>query len=280
MRAITLRTALLTACLAWLSACATLPKDAPRSPRDPWERMNRGTYKFNDALDRAIVKPVAKGYAKVTPQPVRTGVTNFFDNLETPITMVNDLLQWQIKAFFNDSARLVLNTTLGIGGLLDPATHAGLDKNDRDFGQTLGKWGLRSGPYVVLPVLGPSDVRDAVGRAADDFANPRHYLSNNWASWAMWGVRGIDTRSRLLYTDTIVQSAYDPYAFIRNAYLQHRDFKVSGGQPTPNENQQEQQLLDEADQAEKENAAGAAPPAAAPPPDSPPTPPPGTPPPQ
>jgi phospholipid-binding lipoprotein MlaA len=273
MRATTIRNALLTACLAWLSACASLPKDSQRSPRDPWERMNRGTYKFNDAIDRAVVKPVAKGYVKVTPQPVRTGVTNFFDNLETPITMVNDLLQWQVKAFFNDTARLVLNTTLGIGGLFDPATRAGLDRNDRDFGQTLGVWGVKSGPYVVLPVLGPSDVRDAFGRGADTFANPRHYISNNWVAWGMWGVRGVDNRSRLLYADTIVQGAYDPYAFVRNAYLQHRDFKVSGGQQTQDENQQEQQLLDEADRAEKDNAAGAAPPAAAPPADTAPTPP-------
>jgi phospholipid-binding lipoprotein MlaA len=264
MHATPIRTALLTACLAWLAGCASLPPDSQRSARDPWERLNRTTYKFNDALDRAIVKPVAKGYVKVTPQPVRTGVTNFFDNLETPITMVNDLLQWQVKAFCNDTARLVLNTTIGIGGLFDPATRAGLDKNDRDFGQTLGVWGVKSGPYVVLPVLGPSDIRDAVGRGADDFANPRHYVKNSWVAWGMWGVRGIDNRSRLLYADSIVTNAYDPYAFIRNAYLQHRDFKVSGGQQTQDENQQEQQLLDEADQAEKDNAAAAAPAGAAP----------------
>ncbi|MBS0578034.1 MAG: VacJ family lipoprotein [Proteobacteria bacterium] len=263
MRATTLRTAVLTACLAaFLGGCASLPKDAQRSARDPWERMNRATYKFNDALDRGIVKPVAKGYVKVTPQPVRTGVTNFFDNLETPISMVNDLLQWQIRDFFNDTARLVLNTTLGIGGLLDPATRAGLDKNDRDFGQTLGKWGLKSGPYVVLPVLGPSDVRDAAGRLADNYSTPRAYISDPWVQWGLWAARGIDTRSRLLYTDQIVQSSYDPYAFVRNAYLQHRDFKVSGGGAGAGENQQEQQLLDEADQLEKENAAGAQPPPA------------------
>ena len=278
MHATPIRTALLTACLAWLGGCATLPPDSQRSARDPWERLNRTTYKFNDALDKAIVKPVAKGYVKVTPQPVRTGVTNFFDNLETPITMVNDLLQWQVKAFFNDTARLVLNTTIGIGGLFDPATRAGLDKNDRDFGQTLGVWGVKSGPYVVLPVLGPSDIRDAVGRGADDFANPRHYVKNNWVAWGMWGVRGIDNRSRLLYADSIVSNAYDPYAFIRNAYLQHRDFKVSGGQQTQDENQQEQQLLDEADQAEKDNAASAPAAPAAPP--AAPSAPPGTPPPQ
>ncbi|HEY2809227.1 MAG TPA: VacJ family lipoprotein [Steroidobacteraceae bacterium] len=270
MRATQTRTALLTACLLWLTACASLPPGSQRSARDPWERMNRGTYKFNDALDKAIVKPVAKGYVKVTPQPVRSGVTNFFDNLETPITMVNDLLQWQVRAFFNDSARLVLNSTLGIGGLFDPATRAGLDKNDRDFGQTLGVWGIKSGPYVVLPVLGPSDVRDAVGRGADDFANPRHYLSNSWVQWGMWGVRGIDSRSRILFADSIVQNSYDPYAFVRNAYLQHRDFKVGGSQQNPGENQQEQQLLDEADQLEKDNAAAPAdtapiPPASAPP---------------
>jgi phospholipid-binding lipoprotein MlaA len=264
MRAKTIRTALLTACLGLLGACASLPKDSQRSPRDPWERMNRATYKYNDALDRAIVKPVAKGYVKVTPQPVRTGVTNFFDNLETPVSMVNDLLQWQIKDFFNDTARLVLNTTLGLGGLLDPATRAGLDKNDRDFGQTLGKWGVKSGPYVVLPVLGPSDVRDAGGRLVDNYSEPRAYLKDRWVSWSLWAVRGIDTRSRLLYTDSIVQNSYDPYAFVRNAYLQHRDFKVSGGAAGPDENQQEQQLLDEADQLEKQDAAQPA--AAAPPP--------------
>ena len=123
---------------------------------------------------------------------------------------------------------------------------------------------------MVLPVLGPSDVRDAIGRGADDFANPRHYLSNSWVQWGMWGLRGIDNRSRLLYADTIVQQAYDPYAFIRNAYLQHRDFKVSGGQQTQDENQQEQQLLDEADQAEKDNAATAPADTAPTPPASPP----------
>jgi phospholipid-binding lipoprotein MlaA len=282
MRATPFRTALLTACLAAaLGGCASLPKDSQRSARDPWERMNRATYKFNDALDRGIVKPVAKGYVKVTPQPVRTGVTNFFDNLETPISMVNDLLQWQIHDFFNDTARLVLNTTLGIGGVLDPATRAGLDKNDRDFGQTLGKWGLKSGPYVVLPVLGPSDVRDAAGRLADNYSNPRAYISDPWVQWGLWAARGIDTRSRLLFTDQIVQNSYDPYAFVRNAYLQHRDFKVSGGAAGSDENQQEQQMLDEADQLEKENAAGAeSPPAPAPAPQGPDTTPPATPPPK
>jgi phospholipid-binding lipoprotein MlaA len=271
MRAMTIRTLLLLGCLAWLGGCATVPKDSVPSKRDPWERMNRTTYKFNDAVDRAVIKPLAKGYVKVTPRPVRSGVTNFFDNLDTPVTMVNDLLQWQIRDFFNDTARLVLNTTLGIGGLFDPATRAGLDKNDRDFGQTLGKWGVKSGPYVVLPVLGPSDVRDAGGRLADNYSNPRAYIKDQWVQWGLWGLRGIDNRSRLLYLDNTVQNAYDPYAFIRNAYLQHRDFKVSGGQ-TPDESQQEQQLLDEADKAEKDNAAAeaATPAAPAPPPASPP----------
>ncbi len=272
MRETTIRTAALCACLLWLSACAGLPVDSQRSARDPWERMNRTTYKFNDGLDRAVLKPLAKGYVKIAPPPVRTGVTNFFDNLETPVTMVNDLLQWQIKAFFSDTARLVLNTTLGIGGLLDPATRAGLDKNDRDFGQTLGVWGVKSGPYVVLPVLGPSDVRDAGGKLVDTYSNPRNYIQDPWVRWGMWGLRGVDIRSRLLYTDSLVQSAYDPYAFVRNAYLQHRDFRISGGQQGQDENQQEQRMFDEADKAEKENATGAAPAAA-------PTPPAGTPPP-
>jgi len=260
--AVAIRSAFLCLGLVLLGGCATLPPGTQRTPRDPWERMNRATYRFNSALDKAVLRPVTRGYVRVVPQVVRTGVANFFDNLSTPITMVNDLLQGQLKGFANDTGRLLLNTTLGFGGLMDPATQAGLDKNDRDFGQTLGKWGVKSGPYLVIPVLGPSDVRDTVGRAGDEFADPRHYLSNVWLRWGLRGLGAIDTRARLLPLDNTLDSAYDPYGFVRNAYLQHRDFKVNGGQS--NEDQTEQRLYQEAEQ--QDEAPAATPQPATPPP--------------
>ena len=246
------RTSLLAVCLLLLCACATLPPGAKRDPRDPWERMNRSFYGFNDAIDRAVVKPVSKGYTPL-PQPVQTGVHNFFDNLDYPVTIVNDLLQGQIKSFFSDIGRFLFNSTLGVGGLFDPATAAGMEKNERDFGQTLGKWGVPKGPYIVVPIFGPYDVRDGIGAVTVDYyANPRSY-TKFWVNTSLWLVRGVDRRARLLPLDATIQSAYDPYAFIRNAYLQNRDFKVTGGQ-SQSEEEQEQKLMEEATQEENESA--------------------------
>jgi phospholipid-binding lipoprotein MlaA len=250
---------LLSLCLSLLCGCATLPPGSKRDPRDPWERVNRTSYKFNDALDRAIVKPVARGYTHL-PSPVQTGVRNFFDNLDYPVTIVNDLLQGQIEPFFSDIGRFIFNTTVGLGGLFDPATAAGIQKNNRDFGQTLGKWGVPKGPYIVVPILGPYDVRDGIGSATVDYyANPRSYTPF-WVNTSLWLVRGVDQRSRLLPLDATIQSAYDPYAFIRNAYLQNRDFKVRGEQAPSEEEQQEQKLMEEAIQEENEVTPSAPPP--------------------
>ncbi|HUE49169.1 MAG TPA: VacJ family lipoprotein [Steroidobacteraceae bacterium] len=261
----TIRPSLLALGLLLLLGCATLPP-GKRDPRDPWERMNRATYRFNDTFDRAIFRPVARGYRKVTPHFVQTGVSNFFDNLEYPVVMVNDLLQGQIGPFFSDTGRLLLNTTVGIGGLMDPATRVGLDKNDRDFGQTLGKWGVSTGPYLVIPILGPSDARDAVGRVGDEYSNPRHYIRDTYVDYGLALLRAIDTRARLLDAQGAIDSAYDPYAFVRNVYLQHRAFKVNGGQ-SADEEQQEQKLLEE---SEQDMPAGTAAPPPAPPPQAPP----------
>ncbi|HEY0768423.1 MAG TPA: VacJ family lipoprotein [Steroidobacteraceae bacterium] len=258
-----IRLSLLSACLLLLLGCAALPP-GKRDPRDPWERTNRATYRFNDTFDRAILRPVARGYRKVTPHFVQTGVTNFLDNLEYPTVMVNDLLQGQFKPFVSDTGRLLLNTTLGIGGLFDPATAAGLDKNERDFGQTLGKWGARTGPYLVIPFLGPSDIRDALGRVGDEYSNPRHYIRKAYVKYGLAGLRAIDTRARLLDYQSTLESAYDPYAFVRNLYLKHRDFKVNGGQ-SRNEEEQEQKLLEESAQ-DQPTPEGASPPPQAPPP--------------
>jgi phospholipid-binding lipoprotein MlaA len=256
----TTRLSLLSLCLLLLCGCAALPPGSKRDPRDPWERMNRSTYKFNDVLDRAIVKPTAKGYTHL-PRPVQTGVHNFFDNLNYPITIVNDLLQGQVVPFFSDIGRFVFNSTVGLGGLFDPATAAGMQKNNRDFGQTLGKWGVPKGPYVVVPIFGPYTVRDGIGAVTVDYyANPSNY-TKFWVSTSLWLVRGVDRRARLLPLDATIQSAYDPYAFIRNAYLQNRDFMVTGGQ-SQSEEEQEQKLMEEAGQEEIE---GTAPPAAPPP---------------
>jgi phospholipid-binding lipoprotein MlaA len=242
--AATTRSSLLALCLLLLVGCASLPP-GKRDPRDPWERMNRATYRFNDAFDRAIARPVARGYRKTTPQFVQTGVRNFFENVDTTIVMLNDLLQGELKTFASDTGRLLLNTTLGIGGLFDPATAAGLERNDRDFGQTLGKWGVHTGPYLVLPFLGPSDVRDTVGKAADTFSTPRSYLRDPYWKYGVSLLDKVDLRSRYLDTDQVLASAYDPYAFLRNAYLQHRDFKVRGGPSQSEEEQREQRMLEE-----------------------------------
>lgn len=235
---------LLAVCLLILCGCATLPPGTKRDPRDPWERMNRTSYKFNDVLDKAILRPVARGYAK-TPQGFQRGVHNFFTNIEYPVTIVNDLLQGQVKPFFSDIARLLLNTSIGIGGIFDPATSAGLDKNYRDFGQTLGKWGVGPGPYIVVPIFGPYTVRDGIGAGTvDTFAKPVTYTKLSISATA-YVIRQIDNRSRLLPLDATLDSAYDPYAFIRNAYLQQRQFMI-GGSASPSEEEQEEKLLEEA----------------------------------
>jgi phospholipid-binding lipoprotein MlaA len=228
-----------------LSACVTLPPNAPRSPQDPWERWNRGVYKFNDVIDRAIAKPIAKTYVKVVPSPVRTGVTNFFANLNTPTVMLNDALQGKLKAAGNDLGRFLLNSTVGIGGLLDPATPAGLDRNDEDFGQTLGKWGVHPGPFVELPILGPSDLRDAPAKLVDTYTNPRQYIRNPWVKWPLWGLYAVDTRTALLSLDETLKHVYDPYAVIRDAYLQRRAYLVSDGKVS------DEPLVDPGDDAAK-----------------------------
>jgi phospholipid-binding lipoprotein MlaA len=217
---------------AGLSACVTLPPNAPRSPHDPLERWNRGVYKFNDALDRGVLKPVAKTYVKVLPHPVRTGVRNFFSNLDTPTVMINDLLQAKPLAALNDLGRFLMNTTIGLGGLLDPATHAGLAKNDEDFGQTLGRWGVHAGPFIELPFLGPSDLRDAPSRFVDTYTGGQYWAfrkSSVYLKYGLWGLNFVDKRAGLLSLDDAMTNAFDPYVLVRDAYLQHRAYLVSDG---------------------------------------------------
>jgi phospholipid-binding lipoprotein MlaA len=211
-----------------LVGCASLPQGSTRDPRDHIERFNRSVYKLNTALDHAILRPVARGYAKVTPRPVRTGVSNFFGNLGYTKTIGNDIFQGHPLEFGSDIARLVVNTTVGIGGVFDPATRFGLEKHDRDFGQTLGKWGLATGTYVMLPLLGPSDVRDAFGLIPDRFMTIEIQINDPVLQAAVTVADKINGRANLLPFDRTIDTAFDPYAFVRNAWFQRRDHKVHG----------------------------------------------------
>lgn len=235
-------------CLALLTGCASLPQNASADPRDPFERFNRGTFAFNDGLDRSVVRPLARGYKAVTPQPVQSGVTNFFQNATYPITLMNNLLQGKFKAALSDTGRLLLNTTFGLGGLLDPATQSGIDLNDEDFGQTLGTWGVKPGAYLVLPLLGPYTIRDGVGDLADNFVEPRSYIDDTTTRYGLWAFDKFETRVRLLDADSLLDRAGDPYVFVRSAYLQRREYLVHDGN-VPMKNLEEGFEDEEADAA-------------------------------
>jgi phospholipid-binding lipoprotein MlaA len=257
------------------SACVTLPPNHQRLPQDPWESFNRGVYKFNDALDRAIAKPVARTYVRFVPHPIRTGATNFFENLRMTTVMLNDALQGKFRASATDIGRFLLNSTVGLGGILDPATSAGLDKNNEDFGQTLGHWGVHAGPFIELPFFGPSDLRDAPSRLVDAYTNPQAYVRNSTVKWSLYGLNLVDSRASLLPLDETLTHVYDPYAFIRDAYLQRRAYLISDGKIS------EEPLVDpDADNPEsgKPEADKPSPPpsAPAPPSSAPTTPPPAT----
>ncbi|MEO8063160.1 MAG: VacJ family lipoprotein [Pseudomonadota bacterium] len=211
-----------------LTGCATLPSGKP-DPRDPFERFNRSSFAFNDALDRAVAKPVAKAYKKVTPRIVRTGVSNVLSNLDTVGTVINDVLQGKMRQAGQDSGRFLLNSTLGLGGLFDPASAAGFENNDEDFGQTLGKWGVKPGPYLMLPILGPTNVRDGLARIPDQYTYPVTYLKDTKSQYIIRGIAFVDLRAGLLALDAQLERSYDRYAFVRNAWMQRREFMVSDG---------------------------------------------------
>ena len=225
---ITLKLVLLSIVLA-LTGCAT-----NGDPRDPLEPLNRGVYKFNDAVDQAVFKPVAKGYKAVLPNPVRTGVGNFFANIDDALIAVNNLLQFKFGAALSDVGRLLTNTTIGVGGLFDVASGFGLEKHNEDFGQTLGYWGIGDGPFLMLPLLGPSNVRDAVGLAVYYHLDPVWNLSHIPTRNTLGAIRVVDRRARLLDAEKILdEAALDPYTFLRDAYIQQRRNLIYDGNPPP-----------------------------------------------
>lgn len=210
-----------------LCGCATT---RGATPGDPFERVNRATYRFNDAVDRAVLKPAATGYRNHVPRVIRTGVGNVLSHLAFPTTIVNDLLQLKLKDTLVDIGRFAVNSTLGIGGILDPASRFGIPRNDEDFGQTLGRWGVPPGPYLVLPLLGPSSLRDAPSLYADGQTDLRVQLDLDTESRIALGVlSAIDARAELLPLDAALRSAYDPYAFVRDAWRERREHEVRDG---------------------------------------------------
>ena len=214
-------------CLALLlGGCATTGE---RHPSDPFEPANRGMYAFNDGLDRAVLRPTARAYQSVTPDWVRTGVGNFFTNLGYPGTIVNQLLQGKIVKAGQDTLRFVLNTTIGLAGLLDPASDANLPIHDEDFGQTLGLWGVPPGPFLMLPLFGPSSLRDLPSKVVDRFVEPFYWYDFGNERWFALGLDLVDTRARLLPLDATLARTFDRYAFIRNAYMQRRLYQVFDG---------------------------------------------------
>jgi phospholipid-binding lipoprotein MlaA len=200
---------------------------APGQNPDPWEKYNRGVYRFNDVVDRYTLKPVAKGYRAVTPNVVRTGITNFFINLRSPLVIMNDLLQGKVRQAGSDTARFVVNSTVGIVGLIDVGARINLPLHDEDFGQTLGVWGVPAGPYLMLPFMGPSSVRDGAGFGVDAVANPRRRLISREADWILFGMDLVNSRASLLELEDIIQG--DSYLFIRDLYLQRREYAVRDG---------------------------------------------------
>lgn len=223
--------ALATAVL--LAGCASVG-DGPRSKADPFEPFNRQVFAFNEAVDAAILKPVAQGYQQVVPELVRTGVSNFFGNLSDAWSTVNFLLQGKLQTGVETFMRVVANSTFGLGGVMDPASEMGLERrSSEDLGQTLGRWGLPPGPYLVLPFLGPSDIRDGIGLVADIRATqPGHVFHDVPSRNSAAALQVVDTRVRLFPADRLLEGiSLDKYLAVRGAYLSRRRSLVYDGDP-------------------------------------------------
>lgn len=221
-----LRLLLSLAALLVLAGCAT-----PANHYDPLESVNRPIYKFNETADRYVLKPVAKGYDFVLPGFVKKGVSNFFGNINDVFTAANGLLQGKPKQAGSDTLRVALNTTLGLGGLFDVATVVGLEKHDEDFGQTLGYWGMGSGPYLMLPLLGPTTARDSLRYPIDFYLSPTSEIDSVRVRNSLRGLNIVDKRRSLFRIDPLLEDALDPYTFVRDAYLQQRYNAVWDGKP-------------------------------------------------
>jgi len=195
---------------------------------DPWERYNRGMHRFNNAVDRTVARPLARGYVKVVPRPFRLGVSNFFNNLGQPVSAINALLQGKPKQAGQSLGRFLLNSTLGIGGIFDPASDAKLPNKSEDFGQTLGVWGWKKSRFVELPLFGPRTLRDTFGMVGDAPLSPLRQVEEDRIRIPVQGLQLVDVRAQLLATDSFREGAEDDYALVRDAWMQRRDYQIFG----------------------------------------------------
>ncbi len=239
------RLALVASAFVLATGCAVIPPDSGTSPIDPLETYNRHVFEFNERADRYVLKPVAEGYTNVVPEPVRNCVGNIFGNLADVGNALNNLLQGKPADAASDLCRVAINSTIGLLGCFDVARKAGLTKSNEDFGQTFGRWGVGPGPYFVLPLFGPSTIRDTFGRAADVYADPIHYVEDDAAQLGGQSLRVVDTRAQLLRAGQLLDgAALDKYRFIRDAYLQRRRNLVFDGNPPRDRDSDEEDAVD------------------------------------
>ena len=214
---------------ALLAGCAVTP-----SRVDPFEPWNRAMYSVHEAVDSALIKPVAQQYVKNTPQPVRTSVSNFFGNIDDLFSGINDLLQGKGNRAGDAFGRVLLNSTFGIVGIFDLASMAGIPKDKNDFGLTFGKWGAPNGAYLFIPLFGPTTVRDGTGAVVRIYASPTGYINDIAVRNSLWGLQYLDTRAQLLQSEDVLDTAaLDKYRFLRNAYLKARRYQLYEGKPPP-----------------------------------------------
>jgi phospholipid-binding lipoprotein MlaA len=220
----------LVAAAALLAGCATT-----QSKVDPFEPFNRTMFQVHEVVDGNVVKPVAEAYVKYTPEVIRTGVSNFFSNIEDLFVGINNVLEGNGNRAGDDFGRVLLNSSFGLGGLFDLASMMGIERHNQDFGITFGKWGIPQGPYLFVPLVGPTTVRDGTGLVIRAYLGPTTYIFTNVpVRNVIWGVGAIDLRASVLNTESMVdQAALDRYRFIRNAYLRARQYQVYDGKPPP-----------------------------------------------
>jgi len=231
-----------------LSACATTNSSGEvqeTAEYDPLEPLNRKVHSFNMALDKVAFRPLAKAYKKVVPSPVRRGITNFFSNLTTPRSALNNFLQGKPGNGFNELGRFLFNSTLGLGGFIDVAAAGGMERYDENFAQTLSVWGVPDGPYIVLPFWGPNMASDAFALPVDYASDVWTYYDNSSVRDKVWLLRVIDLRYRLLAVDSILEDSQDPYITVREAFRQNRTFRIYDGDPPSDEEFYEDELFDE-----------------------------------
>lgn len=223
----------LTAAMASLliAACAGTQSRHTDPVNDPWEGFNRKMHSFNDTMDRAVARPVAKAYQAVTPKPVQRGVSNFFNNLGYPVTFINQVLQGKFRESGVSTGRFLVNSTIGLLGFFDPATHMGLPNYNEDFGQTLATWGYENSRYLVLPIFGPSTLRDGMALPLDSYFYPVAHVAREDHFYTPYVLNLIQLRAAFLSQGQTLDEAYDPYTLVRDAWLQNRHYRIHDRNP-------------------------------------------------